>query len=180
MTNLWFHSWTELLRIALVGVFAYAALVALLRGSGKRTLTKMNAFDFVVTIALGSMLASVILSKDVALAEGLLALGLLVGLQYAVTWASVRSSLVRRVVKSEPSLLFYEGRMLEQALRAQRVTQAEVRAAVRASGMGDLQEVEAVVLETDGTFSVIARVQDQVANALSPDVAAYPPDPRST
>jgi len=120
----------------------------------------------------------VILSKDVALAEGLLALGLLVGLQYAVTWASVRSPLVRRVVKSEPSLLFYEGRMLEQALRAQRVTQAEVRAAVRASGMANLQEVEAVVLETDGTFSVIARVQDENADALTPDVAAYPPDSR--
>lgn len=67
---MFFDGWTGLLRVLVVGTLAYAALVLLLRVSGKRTLSKMNAFDLVVTVALGSTLATVLLSRDVALAEG--------------------------------------------------------------------------------------------------------------
>jgi uncharacterized membrane protein YcaP (DUF421 family) len=86
-----FDSWSGLGRVVLVGTLAYAALVLVLRISGKRTLTKLNAFDLVVTVALGSTLATVLLSKSVALVEGVLAMVLLVLLQYAITWLSVRS-----------------------------------------------------------------------------------------
>lgn len=80
-----FSGWDSLLRILVVGVLAYVALVVFLRVSGKRTLSKMNAFDLVVTVALGSTLATVLLDKDVALAEGASAFALLIGLQFAVT-----------------------------------------------------------------------------------------------
>jgi uncharacterized membrane protein YcaP (DUF421 family) len=75
-----FDSWAGLGRVLVVGTLAYVALVLLLRISGKRTLTKLNAFDLVVTVALGSTLATVLLSKSVALAEGALALCLLISL----------------------------------------------------------------------------------------------------
>ena len=81
---MFFDSWAELGRVTVVSVCAYAALVLLLRVSGKRTLSKMNAFDLVVTVALGSTFATVLLSKDVALAEGVLAFALLISLQFAV------------------------------------------------------------------------------------------------
>jgi uncharacterized membrane protein YcaP (DUF421 family) len=97
---MFFDTWWGLARIIVVGVLAYAALVLLLRVSGKRTLSKMNAFDLIVTVALGSTLATVLLSKDVSLAEGALAFALLIGLQFTVTWLSVRSLAVRRVVKA--------------------------------------------------------------------------------
>ena len=74
----------------IVGTLAYAALILLLRASGNRTLSKMNAFDFVVTVALGSTLATMLLSADVALAEGVVALALLIGLQFVITWLSAR------------------------------------------------------------------------------------------
>ncbi len=109
---MFFDSWSGLGRVLIVGVFAYGALVLILRVSGKRTLSKMNAFDFVVTIALGSTLATILLSKDVALAEGLLALALLIGLQFVITWLSVRSPTVNRLVKAEPALLFHRGHFL--------------------------------------------------------------------
>ena len=84
-------------------------VLLLLRVSGKRTLTKMNAFDLVVTVALGSMLATVLLTRSVALAEGLTAFVLLIFLQFVLTWLSVRSRAVSRLVKSEPTLLVYQG-----------------------------------------------------------------------
>ena len=101
----------------LVGTLAYVALVLLLRISGKRTLTKLNAFDLVVTVALGSTLATVLLSKSVALAEGVLALALLICLQYAITWLSVRSPRFQALVKAEPTLLVHRGRFLDGAMR---------------------------------------------------------------
>ena len=66
----------------------------------------MNAFDLVVTVALDSTLATVLLSSNVALAEGLLAFALLISLQFGVTWLSVRSSTFRRLVKNEPKTPF--------------------------------------------------------------------------
>ena len=137
---------------------AYIGLVTFLRISGKRTLSKMNAFDLVVTVALGSTLATISLSKDVVLVQGLLVLAMFISLQFIVAWLSVRSSTVRKLVKSEPALLFHRGRFLDDALCRERVTKEEIFAAVRSEGYADLKKILAVVLETDGTFSV---VQDQ-------------------
>ena len=152
-----FDGWAGLVRVVVVGTVAYAALIVLLRGSGKRTPSKMNAFDFVVTVALGSTLATVLLSAEVALAEGVTALALLIVLQYAITFASVRSARVTGWVKGEPTLLAKDGRMLPAATRRARVTGEEVDAALREHGLAGLEAARAVVLETDGTLSVIAR-----------------------
>ncbi|MDP9369924.1 MAG: DUF421 domain-containing protein [Chloroflexota bacterium] len=164
---MFFDSWSGLGRVLIVGVVAYGALVLILRVSGKRTLSKMNAFDFVVTIALGSTLATILLSKDVALAEGLLALALLIGLQFVITWLSVRSPTVNRLVKAEPALLFHRGHFLHGAMRRARVVEAEIRAAVREQGIASLEEVDAVVLETDGSFSVIKQAEGTTKSALN-------------
>lgn len=162
---MFFDSWFGLLRVVIVGTLAYIALVVLLRASGKRTLAKLNAFDLIVTVALGSTLATVLLSKSVALLEGLVAFALLAGLQYLVAWISVRSPRFSDFVKSEPTLLLHHGRFLEGAMRAQRVTQAEVLAALRGSGAADPGQVVAVVLETDGSLSVIQYTADSQGRA---------------
>lgn len=152
---MFFDTWAGLGRVLLVGPLAYIALVLALRASGKRTLTKLNAFDLVVTVALGSTLATILLSKDVALAEGLLALALLIGMQFAIAWLSVRSERFQGFVKAEPALLLHRGRFLDAALRAERVTREEVLAVLRSQGVSDPAGVVAVVLETDGSFSVL-------------------------
>jgi len=163
-------SWMQVGRVLAIGVLAYLALLVLLRVSGKRTLAKLNAFDLVVTVALGSTLATILLSSDVSLAEGVAAFVLLVAAQLAVAWSSVRISGIRRLVKAEPTLLVHDGRILEDRLRRQRMVVEEVRQAVRASGVGDLSLVAAVVLETDGSMSVITTSQRGSGDALA-DVA---------
>jgi uncharacterized membrane protein YcaP (DUF421 family) len=65
---MWFDTWSDVLRVLAVGAAAYGALVPPLRVSGKRTLAKLNAFDWVVSVALGSTLATILLSSDVAAA----------------------------------------------------------------------------------------------------------------
>lgn len=152
-----FNSWGGLVRIIVIGIVAYVALVLFLRVAGKRTLSKMNAFDLIVTVALGSTLATIIISKDIALVEGLLALSLLIGLQYVVTWSSVRWKKVGQLVKSDPTLLFYRDDFLHEQMTRSRVVEDEVLAAVRQQGISSLDEVEAVVLETDGSLTVVQR-----------------------
>jgi uncharacterized membrane protein YcaP (DUF421 family) len=163
---LFFDGWENIIRTLVVGICAYAALVTLVRVSGKRTLSKMNAFDLIVTVALGSTLAAILLNVDVALAEGVTALALLIVLQYVIAWLSVRSSIVTKIVKSEPRLLFFRGEFLEEALQAERVIHAEVISAIRASGTAQLSKVEAVILETDGSFTVLQRTDDEEPSAL--------------
>jgi uncharacterized membrane protein YcaP (DUF421 family) len=160
---MFFDSWFGLLRVLVVGTLAYGALVAMLRMSGKRTLTKLNAFDLVVTVALGSTLATVLLSKSVVLAEGVLAMALLVLLQFVITWLSVRSPGFRNLVKSEPTLIMHQGEFLDGAMRAQRITQDEIMAALRSNGVMDASQAAAVVLETDGSITVIKGTEQEAA-----------------
>lgn len=155
MEMYFFNGWGNLLRVIVVGMLAYAALVFFLRISGNRTLSKMNAFDLIVTVALGSTLATVLLSKDVALSEGAVAMALLISLQFIITWFSVRTAWVRRLVTGEPLMLLYRGEFITTSMRKARVTQDEVQSAIRGSGIADVTAVEAVVLETDGSMSVI-------------------------
>lgn len=172
---MFFDGWVGLFRVAAVGTVAYLTLVLLLRISGKRTLSKMNAFDLIVTVALGSTLATVLLSSSVALVEGLLAFALLIFLQFAVTWLSVRSSTFRAFVKNEPKLLFYEGKFVREAMRAERMTEEEVEAAVREQGIADFDKVGAAVLETDGSVTVVPRAGLGRGSTLS-NVAGRRPD----
>ncbi len=166
MTMIFFDGWPGIVRTFVIGVLAYVGLVVFLRVSGKRTLSKMNAFDFVVTVALGSTLATVLLNRSVPLAEGLAAFALLIALQFGVTWLSVRVGWLRRFITGEPQMLFYRGSFLPEPMRACRVTEDEVRAAIRASGRLDLASVGAVVFETDASFSIIDRTGPVVQSPL--------------
>ena len=156
---MWFDSWSDLGRILVVTPLAYSALVAVLRISGARTLSKLNAFDLVVTVALGSTLATVLLSSDVSLSEGVLALVLLVALQIRgqLVVAPLDVGGAHREERAGPAvpLGFLPGPM-----RRARVTEDEVRQAARATGKASLDDVAAVVLETDGTLSVLPAVPD--------------------
>ena len=168
---MWFDGWSDIIRVASVGTAAYLTLLVVLRLSGKRTLAKLNAFDLVVTVALGSTLATILLSKDVSWSEGAVALGGLALLQYLVATTAARFPRTRAVVTARPTVLVRDGRLVDEALREQRVATAEIRQALRTSGTAGLADVAAVVLESDGTLSVITRdrVGDRWAFGDVPD-----------
>lgn len=173
MKNVFFDSWESSVRILIITVLAYAVLIVMLRVSGKRTLSKMNAFDFVVTVALGSTLATVILSKDVALLDGALAFFLLIFLQFCITWLSVRHKVVKQLITSDPTLLLYKGEVLHQVLKKERITLEELYVAARQNGLTGLKDIHAIVLETTGTLSVLSEKSDGDSKALS-DVQNFP------
>lgn len=161
-SSVFFDGWEGVARVLIVSPLAYLALVLVLRISGKRTLTKLNAFDLVVTVALGSVLATQILSKDTPLLEGVTSFLVLIVLQWVVTATSVRSSFIRKLVRAEPSVLVNDGLMQHEVMRRERITENEVLQAIHASGEKDVNSVSAVFLQTDGSLAVI---RGEVADA---------------
>lgn len=156
----------------ILGTIAYISIIVILRVSGKRTLSKWNSFDFVVTIAFGSILSSILLSTKDSFGTGILGFALLVLFQYLLTWVAVRSSLIQKLIKAEPALLLYRGQLKYDVLKRERVAEGEILAALRASGIGAIEDADAVVLETDGSFSVIENLSHSTASTLK-DVREY-------
>lgn len=154
---MFFNGWEPILRIVSIGVLSYLGLLFILRISGKRTLSKMNAYDLVVTVALGSILATILLDRNISLTEGLAAIFILVLMQYSFTWLAVRSSFFSKLIRSAPQLLYYDGQFLRHAMKTTRVLEVEILQAARSKGLQSLTEAEAVVLETDGSISVIKK-----------------------
>ena len=175
---MWFDNWSDMWRVFVITVTIYAALILFLRLVGKRSLAKLNIFDLVVTVALGSTLATIMLSKDVSYAEGAVAFATLCGLQWIVAWASLRAKWFKRLIRSEPRLLFSDGKFLDKAMRQERILRQEIHAEIRNHGFGDCEDIAAVVLETDGTFSVIPHEKAHTRTALE-TVRKEPEAPRA-
>jgi uncharacterized membrane protein YcaP (DUF421 family) len=160
MNVIFFDNWDSIIRTCVITILAYVLLIFLLRVSGKRTLSKMNAFDFIVTVALGSTLATVMLNKNIALADGVLGFFLLIFLQFIITWLSARNKSVSNLVKSTPSLLVYKGEMLKEWMLKERIDEDEIHAIVRQEGFTSIEEIDAIILETDGSLNVIEKIRN--------------------
>jgi uncharacterized membrane protein YcaP (DUF421 family) len=151
---LFFESWYNVGRTVTLSIIGFTALIAMLRVSGKRTLSKLNAFDFVFVVAVGSVFASTIISKDITLVEGIAALATLIAIQVILSELAGRFAIVERIINGEPTLLLSRGKFIPRALKKERVTEEEVRAAIRTKGVSRVEDVDAVILENDGTLSV--------------------------
>jgi uncharacterized membrane protein YcaP (DUF421 family) len=131
----------------------YASVIVSTRTVGPRALAQMSAFDFVATVAVGSMIASVGLGS-VPLVDGVVAVVTLFVLQFLV--ASFRRTRVAKgLVDNEPLLLLRDGEVYEDNLARARITLDDLRSHLRRSNVDDIADVQAVVLETTGDVSVL-------------------------
>lgn len=154
------------LEVIINAVSSYIAVIFFLRISGKRTLAKWNSFDFIVTVALGSILASSLLSTKDTFGKAILGFSLLVLFQYIISWVSVRSSVIQKFIKAEPALLLYKGKMQNDVMKRERIAEGELLAALRGNGVSCIDNVDAVVLETDGSFSIICSIDEDSTSTL--------------
>jgi len=165
MKELLFKDWPSLGNIALCAIISYLALFLFIRISGKRTLAKLNAFDFVVTVTLGSTLSSMILGKT-TVAEGLVAIIIIILLQYALAWLANKSQTAENVINSSPTLLFYNGLFLKDAMDKEVITQEEIYAEVRKYRLHRMEDVKAVILELSGDITVVKKAEGSPATSL--------------
>lgn len=147
-------SWSEALHIAVSSVGILAAVVVLIRLNGLRSLSKMSSFDFAVTVAVGSIVASTLLGDSASLLEGIIGVAALLLTQRVVSYARVHAG-ASVLVDNQPVVLMAGEHMLDDALERTRVTRDDIRGKLREANVLDLSEVYAVVLESTGDISVL-------------------------
>ncbi|MDF9839772.1 MULTISPECIES: YetF domain-containing protein [unclassified Paenibacillus] len=166
---MFFDTWSDIFRILIIGIISYISLIVMVRLSGKRTLSKMNAFDFTVSVALGSTLSTVILDKQITLAEGLTAFAILIGMQFSLAWLAARNNRFQQLLVADPQLLYYKGVFIETAMKQTRISENEIYQSARSQGIQDMKSVSQVILESNGNLSVI-RSSDNDPSDLMKDV----------
>ena len=176
VVDIFYDGWEDFAQIALAVPVVYFTVIAFIRFAGKRSTSQMNNFDWVVTVALGSIAGSAVILDSVTVLEALFAIGLLLLLQWILTFVIARSDAVAETIKANPRLLVYKGEFLDDNIRDERLTHPEVMAALRENGLTHVRQAESVILETDASFSVIASADKTVARSdFSDKVSGLPP-----
>ena len=154
--NLW-SGWPRMVEVGGNALLFYVLIVVMVRLVGKRTTSELNNFDWIINVTIGSLAASGILLKNVATADAIMAIAVLAACQYVTTMVVQRSRKAADVVKAEPTLLTHKGRYLRDAMERTRISEEEIRAALRQKGITENAGANWVVLETNGQLSVIPR-----------------------
>lgn len=158
---MFFQGWTSLCKIIILSIITYIAIVIILRLSGKRTLSSFNAFDFLITVTIGSICATTILSSSTKFIEGISAIVTLVILQYIVAKISVYSKSFSKIIKAAPTLLYYDGQYIDENLKKMRVSKDDILQEVRINSGVTISEVHSVILEANGKLAVVTSGSDE-------------------
>jgi len=153
----WFNSWERLWSVGQGTVFFFVFIVVLIRISGKRTTSQMNNFDWIVLVAIGSLASSGILLENVSIADAGFAIVLLAFLQWLTTWLVIRSDRFANLIKPSPRMLTHKGKLLEGPMRKERISRHEIEAVLRGQGFTALSDANWVILESDGSMTVIPK-----------------------
>ena len=172
-----FDGWEGIIKICIAAPIMYISVVIAIRIIGKRSTSQMNNFDWIVTVAIGSLTASGIILDSVTVSEALTAIILLLSAQYLLTKGFLASGKLKKLTKASPTLLVYRGQYIHPAMKKERITTAEIMAALRENGLINIEEAQYVVLETDATFSVIAKSNRDFSKAQFEEVSGFPPAP---
>jgi uncharacterized membrane protein YcaP (DUF421 family) len=145
------------LRAAVVYLFVWL----IVRGTGKRELAEMTAFELVLLVVMGDLIQQAVTQEDTSIVGGMLAVGTIGFLIVVTSYVSWRLKGTRGVIEGVAVVIVRDGKPLENILRLERVTVDEVLSGARSQGIADLSEVEVGVLEADGKFSFLTRAKEQ-------------------
>lgn len=154
---MFFESWASVGRVVLASVVLFVLVVLMLRVVGQQALAEMSGFDLVFTVTLGSVVAMVAVTRTIPIVDAITAITTVLLMQEGTRYLQSRSRWFHHLVRQPPSLLLWDGKMLQEKLRSSSISADEVRAAVRNAGLGSLSEARAVVLENNGEFSVVPK-----------------------
>lgn len=179
MDALFFDDFEKLGRIVISAALVYILIVLSTKVFGKRSVSQLNNFDWIVTVMIGSIGASTIILKGVPFIEGVASIITLYLLQFMVTKTASRSKRFRNFILTEPRIVFFQGEFLEQAMREERLYRQELVCAVREQGFNSLDEVEAIIFESDAKLTVMPKMKqegDDEAGRMSETVAEIDSD----
>lgn len=148
-------------RIIGMSIFFYFSLIIVLKVSGKRTLSEINAFDFLVTVTIGSIAATTIVLQESSFIDGIVAVTTLIILQYILAKLDTKYYFIGKFFLTKPTLLYYKGEYLIENMNKMRITKNDLDQQVRLNAGTLIENVSAVVLESNGGLSIITKANDK-------------------
>ena len=146
-------------------IILYLILVAVIRLMGKRQIGQMEPSEFVVTMLVANLASIPMQDGSITLFSGIVPILTVLGIELVLAAASMGSVWVRRVLCGKPVILIENGKILQSALRATRVTLDELTGHLREKDILDLQSVQYAILETNGNLSVFPYPKEEPASA---------------
>ena len=153
MWNISLPWWEFVLR----GFIIYTILIVILRATGKRQIGQMSPFDLVLLLVLSNAVQNSMNGGDNSVTGGIILSITLVSANWITGKITFSSKKAERLIEGAPQVLVHDGRVYEQALADAQLTRHELMAAIRNEGYTDLSEIRAVILENDGSISVIPK-----------------------
>lgn len=141
--------------VLLTATGVYLSVIILTRLSGLRSFSKMSSFDFAMTVAIGSVIATTVVAENPPLLLSAVALVAIYGLQIIVAILRLNSNLMQKLIDNRPMVLMVGTEIIEENMRAVRVTKTDLLAKLREANVLHLDEVKVVVLESTGDISVM-------------------------
>lgn len=146
--------WHEVFVVFVRTIVLYVIALAILRIIGKRSLGKMNAFDFVVAVTFGSAVA-IGMEADNKFLPSVIPVALLGLLQWLLARLNIGLPSVEGVTRGRAVTLVRDGRPETTILKGERITQEELAMELRQKGFARVQDVAQATLETTGKVSVL-------------------------
>lgn len=151
--DLWIPN-ISLLEKAIRSILVYLFLLIALRLGGKRELGQITGFDIVVLLLLSNTVQNAIIGDDNSLFGGCFGAAILMGLDYIVVRLAYHYPFILRLVEGTSTLLVKDGQIIQKNLAAEVITESELNASLRRQGFRHLSDVEAAILETNGSLTV--------------------------
>lgn len=156
--------WWELIVRSLC---VYAALIILLRVSGKRQVGQLAPFDLVLLLVLSNAVQNSMNGGDNSLVGGLVSAITLIAANYAVGRATFKSKRIEAIIEGRPQIIVHNGKVFEDVMAKAQLTHHELQAALRQAGCACVEDVQSAVLENNGTISVLTRTAGSPSTGVS-------------
>ncbi|WP_300312502.1 DUF421 domain-containing protein [uncultured Psychrobacter sp.] len=152
----WFSiNWQQVVGIALSVIGFYFCLILFTRIVGLRSFSKLSSYDLAMTVGIGSILASTVLSKSTSLLQGVFAIGMLFTLQAVLSIIRRKFKPFKALIDNQPIILMANGAYLYDNLKEAKLSENDIKQILRKNGIKSKSEVFAVIMETTADISVI-------------------------
>ena len=160
-----------LLNIFARGVLLYLVLIAGIRFLGKRQLGQLEPSEVAVTMLVADLASIPMQDKNIPITNGLIPIIAVLGTELLLSFLSMRSVKVRKLLCGKPVILMENGKFLQENMRKNRVTLDELISQLREKEVIDPSTVQYAILETGGNLSVFPYPQERPATAKEASIA---------
>lgn len=139
-------------------VAIYAVLLLLFRITGKRTLSQVTTFDFVILLIIGEATQQALLGEDFSIMQASLVIATLLGLDRLFDYLGWRMPAFGRATESVPLILVEDGKVLRKVMAKEHLSEDDIlNAARQTQGLERLDQIKWAVLETSGGISIVPK-----------------------